>query len=435
VKRLSLLLALVCVLAYVGWRTGVVRLPGAPDANKTTSAGPGGPGRPGPGEGPVVITAADLRNADVPVNLDAIGTVQALNTVTVRPQVDGKLIEVDFKEGQDVKAGDVLARIDPTTYQAQYDQAVAKKAQDEAQLANARIDLERYTKLAVGNFGSKQQADTQKALVAQLEAQVRQDQATIDNTKAILGYTTIVSPIDGRTGIRQVDQGNIVQAAGAAGIVVITQIKPIAIVFTLAQQNLRTVNAALARGPLRAVALDSNNSTVIERGEVSVVDNQVDPATGTVKIKAIFPNSGIALWPGQFVNVRLTVDTLKDAVVAPTAAVQRGPSGAYVYVVQDDGSVVQTNVTVGLQNERYAVIQQGASPPAKVATSGFARLTNGAKVRVIPTAETQASAEPSEQTAAPALNAAPAASEDGRTGGQRRGRGEREGGGPRAPAQ
>lgn len=383
-KRLYLIVALIAVLGYAGWRTGIVRWP-LTKAPQTAEGEGGGRGGPGGGNFPVVITAADIRTADVPVTLDAIGTVQALNTVTVKPQVDGKLIEVNFKEGQDVKAGDVLARIDPTTYQAQYDQAVAKKAQDEAQLANARTDLERYTRLAQGNFGPKQQADTQKALVAQLEAQVRADQATIDNARAILAYTTIRSPLDGRTGIRLVDPGNIVSANGTQGIVVITQIKPIAIVFTLAQQNLRAVNQALARGALEARALDSDNVRTIEQGQVLVVDNQVDPATGTVKIKASFPNANIALWPGQFVNVRLTVDTIRNAVVAPSAAVQRGPSGAYVYVVQADGSAAQTNVTVGQQTERYAVILSGVASGAQVATSGFARLSNGSKTRIIPT--------------------------------------------------
>ena len=392
---------------------------------------------------PVVVTVADIKTADVPVTLDAIGTVQALNTVTVRPQVDGKLIEVAFTEGQDVKAGDVLARIDPTTYQAQYDQVVAKKAQDEAQLANAKIDLDRYTKLAVGNFGSKQQADTQKALVSQLDAQVRQDQANIDNAKAILNYTTIRSPLDGRTGIRQVDQGNIVQASSATGIVTITQIKPIAIVFTLAQQNLRTVNAALAKGPLEAIALESNNATPIERGQVQVVDNQVDPATGTVKIKAVFPNAGVALWPGQFVNVRLTVDTLKSAIVAPTAAVQRGPNGAYVYVLKDDGTVAQTNVAVGQQNEQTAVITSGVAPPMKVATSGFARLTNGAKVRAagregLAGAQADTADGAQNAPAQPAAGGAPAEGQRrrrGEGGGQGTGQGGGQGGSPPAAPQ
>lgn len=312
---------------------------------------------------------------------------------------------------------------------------MAKKAQDEALLANARIDLDRYTRLAQGNFGPKQQADTQRALVAQYEAQVKQDQATIDNTKAILGYTTIRSPLDGRTGIRLVDPGNLVQANGANGIVVITQIKPIAVVFTLAQQNLRSVTTALARAPLDAQAFDSGMTAAVARGQVTVVDNQVDPTTGTVKIKAVFDNADLALWPGQFVNIRLTTDVLKNAVVAPTAAVQRGPNGAFVYVAKDDGTVEQTNVVVGQQNERVAVIQSGLAPPAKVATSGFARLRNGAKVRVIDTPPA-AAAEARSDAPAPA---APAASEAPRGEGQRGagergdGRGRRRGQGGGAP--
>ncbi|MFT4099301.1 MAG: efflux RND transporter periplasmic adaptor subunit, partial [Rhodoblastus sp.] len=399
-KRLWLLVALVAVLGYAGWRMGYVKTPWG-DASTQQEAAARGGGRGG-FDGPVVVTAFDLRKADVPVTLDAIGTAQALNTVTVRSQVDGKLIEVNFREGQDVKAGDVLARIDPTTYQASYDQAVAKKAQDEAQLANAKIDLDRYTRLAQGNFGPKQQADTQRALVAQLDAQVKQDQATIDNAKAILGYTTIRSPLDGRTGIRQVDPGNLVQANGTSGIVIITQIKPIAVVFTLAQQNLRAVTAALARGPLDAEAYDSGMTAKVAQGQVTVVDNQVDSSTGTVKIKAVFPNADLALWPGQFVNIKLTTEILKDVIVAPTASVQRGPSGAFVYAVKDDGTVAQTSVVVGQQNERFAVIQSGLAPPAKVATSGFARLRDGAKVRVIETPPQGASADARSEAAAPA---------------------------------
>ncbi len=437
-KKFSLLVALIAVLAYAGWRMGYVKPPFMKTAEQQEGAAQGGAGGGRGGfDGPVVITAFDLRNADMPVTLDAIGTAQALNTVTVRSQVDGKLIEVNFKEGQDVKAGDVLARIDPTTYQAQYDQAVAKKAQDEALLANAKIDLERYTRLAQGNFGPKQQADTQRALVAQYEAQVKQDQATIDNTKAILGYTTIRSPLDGRTGIRLVDPGNLVQANGVNGIVVITQIKPIAVVFTLAQQNLRAVTTALARGPLDAQAFDSGMTAAVARGQVTVVDNQVDPTTGTVKIKAVFDNADLALWPGQFVNIRLTTDVLKNAVVAPTAAVQRGPNGAFVYVVKDDGTVEQSNVVVGQQNERVAVIQSGLAPPAKVATSGFARLRNGAKVRVIDTPPAAAAEARSEMQAPPAPEPPAAATPRGageRGDGQRGGeRGRRRGQGGGAP--
>jgi multidrug efflux system membrane fusion protein len=341
-------------------------------------------------DGPVPVLALAARKADVPVYLDAVGTIKALNTVTVRPQVDGKLIAVGFKEGEDVKKGDVLARIDPTTYQAQLDQATAKKAQDEALLANARMDLERYERLAATNSINRQQTDTQRALVAQLEAQTKSDQAAIDNTKAILGYTTIVAPLDGRTGIRQVDEGNIVHASDTTGIVVITQLKPISVLFNLPQQHLERVNAAFAKAPLAAEVLRSDNDAVIDRGTLRVVDNQVDQATGTVRLKAEFPNDTLQLWPGQFVNVRLLIDTLQQVVVIPTGAVQRGPNGAFVFVVKDDNTVAIRPIAVAQQDEVQAVISKGVEPPERVVTTGFARLTDGSAVNVATPGETPA---------------------------------------------
>ena len=338
--------------------------------------------RSGPGDGPVPVVAAAAKLADVPVYLDGVGTTKALNTVTVRPQVDGKLISVLYREGQDVKRGDVLARIDPTTYQAQYDQAVAKKAQDEATLANAKIDLERYMNLAATNSIARQQLDTQKAMVAQLEALVKVDQAIIDNARAILAYTTITAPLDGRTGIRQVDEGNIVRASDATGVVVITQIRPMSVFFTLPQQQLFDVNKAFAKGPLTVEALAADNKTVVDRGTLVVVDNQVDQTTGTVKLKAEFPNSETQLWPGQFVNVRMLVDTLRQVVVVPTAAVQRGPIGIFVYVVQPDNAVAVRLVAVSQQDETQAVITRGLQLNERVVTTGFARLTAGTAVTV-----------------------------------------------------
>jgi len=332
--------------------------------------------------GPVPVLVAAAKTADVPVYLDAVGTVKALNTVTVSPQVDGKLISVGFKEGQDVKKGDVLARIDPTTYQAQLDQAIAKKAQDEAVLANAKIDLDRYEKLAATNAINRQQADTQRALVQQDAALVQADQAAIENAQATLGYTTIVAPISGRTGVRMVDEGNIVHAASSPGIVVITQLKPISVLFSLPQQNLAQINSAFAKGPLPADALNSNDNSVIDHGTLTVLDNQVDASTGTVKLKAEFPNADVQLWPGQFVNVRLLVDTLKNVVVIPTGAVQRGPNGTFVYVVGDDNVAKIKPVTVAKQDETQSVIASGVAPPERVVTTGFARLTDGAKVEV-----------------------------------------------------
>jgi membrane fusion protein, multidrug efflux system len=333
--------------------------------------------------GPVPVLAADVARADVPVYLNAVGTTLALNTVTVRPQVDGKLISVNFQEGQDVKKGDVLARIDPTIYKAQYDQAVAKKAQDEAQLANAKIDLVRYDKLAATNAINKQQADTQRALVAQDEALVQADQAAIENAQATLGYTTITAPISGRTGIRNVDEGNIVHASDTtSSIVTITQLKPISVLFNLPQQNLDQVNAAFAKGPLSVDALKPEDNSVIENGKLTVVDNQIDPSTGTVKLKAEFPNTQLQLWPGQFVNVRLLADTLKNVLVIPTGAVQRGPDGTFVYVIKPDSTVAMRQIAVQRQNETRTVIKSGLTIGERVVTTGFARLTDGAKVSV-----------------------------------------------------
>ena len=359
-----------------------VYLPSTTPANQTAGQGSrrGGGGRGG--EGPVAVIVASAKLADVPVTIDAIGTVQALNTVTVKAQVDGKLIKIAFKDGQDVKAGEVLAVIDATTYQAAYDQAVAKKAQDAAQLANARTDLERYERLAKTEYGSRQQADTQRATVAQFEAQVRSDQGAIDNAKAILDYTTVRAPIDGRTGIRAVDQGNIIKASDTTGIVVITQLKPISVLFNLPQQQLRVVSDAMAGGPVQVQAFESDGVTMLDNGIVTVVDNQVDQTTGTVRFKSNFPNDRLQLWPGQFVNVKVLVKTLQNAIVVPTSAVQRGPSGPFVYTVGEDSKVALKPIVVGQQSETQSVITSGIAPPQRVVTTGFTRLTDGAAVTI-----------------------------------------------------
>ena len=335
----------------------------------------------------------------MPIYLDAVGNTRALNTVTVRPQVGGQIVKIAFKEGQDVQKGFVLAEIDPRTYQAQYDQAIATKAKDEATLANARIDLERYTRLAAMNSGSKQQADTQKALVAQLEAQVQGDQAAIDNTRTMLSYTKIVSPIDGRTGIRMVDEGNLVQANDTQGFVVITQVRPISVLFNLPQQQFQQVNAAFSKGPLRVDALAGDNKTSIDQGSLQVIDNQMDQTTGTIRMKAEFPNTNLQLWPGQFINIRVLVDTLQQVVVVPTAAVQRGPQGAFVYVVEADSKVAVRPVTVAQQDDTQAVISNGLKAEERVVTTGFTRLSNGTRVAVQQgEGEPQSSAENTGQT-------------------------------------
>lgn len=329
---------------------------------------------------PVPVLAATPKVQDVPVYLDGVGAIRALNTVTVRAQVDGKLIAVKFNEGQDVKKGDVLGEIDPALYQASYDQAVAKKAQDEAQLANQRIDLTRYEQLAATNAGSKQQADTQRAAVAQTEALVKADQAAIDNAAATLSYTKIVAPLSGRAGLRQVDQGNIIHASDTTGLVVITQLQPIAVWFSLPQQQIMRVNAAAAKGALSVDVFGNDGVTVIDTGKLTGIDNQVDQTTGTLRLKAEFPNAHYQLWPGQFVNVRLKVETLAQALVVPTSAVQRGPIGTFSYVIGEGDIVSAKPVTVTQQNEHDAVIASGLTANDKVVTTGFANLSDGSKV-------------------------------------------------------
>jgi multidrug efflux system membrane fusion protein len=329
---------------------------------------------------PVPVLAATPRVQDVPVYLDAVGAVRALNNVLVRSQVDGKLIAVNFTEGQDVKKGDVLGEIDPVLYKAQLDQAVAKKAQDEALLANQRLDLARYQQLAASNAGSKQQADTQRATVAQTEALVKSDQAAIDNAAAMLGYTKIIAPLSGRAGLRQVDQGNIIHASDVTGLVIITQLQPIAVQFSLPQQQIVRVNAASANGALSVDVFGNDGVTVIDTGTLKGIDNQVDPTTGTLKLKAEFPNANFQLWPGQFVNVRLKVETLPKAIVVPTSAVQRGPAGTFSYVIGEGDIATAKPIVVIQQNESDAVIASGLTTSDRVVTTGFANLSDGAKV-------------------------------------------------------
>jgi multidrug efflux system membrane fusion protein len=370
------------VVSYYWWPLPISQL--SDQASKGKGKGKGGRGfrgARGNRNDIVPVLAIEARNADVPVYLDGVGTAKALNTVLVRPQVDGKLISISFTEGQDVPKGFVLAKIDPTTYQAQYDQAVGKKGQDEAQLANAKLDLERYARLAQTNAVNKQQLDTQRAMVAQLEAQVKIDQASIENAEAVLSYTDIVAPLAGRTGIRMVDAGNIVHASDATGIVVITEIHPISVFFNLPQQNLPELTKALTGGTLPIDALGADGNP-IDSGNVLVLDNQVDQTTGTVKLKAEFPNEHLQLWPGQFINVRVLIDTLRQVVVVPTAAVQRGPTGPYVYIVKGDSRASVHPVSVTQQDDRQAVIASGLGPGDVVVTSGFARLSDGTTVSV-----------------------------------------------------
>ena len=344
------------------------------------------PGRRHAGD-PIPVLVAAATQQDVPIYLDGLGTAQASATVLIKPMVDGPLVEVRFREGQEVHVGDVLARIDPRTYQAAMDQAVAKKHQDEATLANARVDLGRYQKLAATAYTSAQQADTQKALVAQLEAQVAGDQAQIDTARTQLSYTTIAAPVDGRVGIRLVDQGNIVHAADQTGLVMITTLRPISVVFTLPQQSLADVARAMDAGTPEVLALPQGGDRaetreVIDHGTLTVLDNQVDPTTGTIKLKASFPNEHLLIWPGAFVSVRLKVDMRHDAIVVPPAAVQRGPRGPYVYVVNDDLIATRRPITLGHEDMTASIVADGLKPGEQVVIDGAARLTDNRKVTI-----------------------------------------------------
>jgi membrane fusion protein, multidrug efflux system len=375
-RTISTLIAGLVIAAVVG----VYYMPQAQQPRQLQGGSKGGQRGATASSDPVPVIAIPAKLADVPVYLDGVGTAKALNTVTVRSQVDGKLIKISFTEGQDVDKGYVLAKIDPVTYQAAYDQTIAKKAQDEAQLANARLDLERYTRLAATNAVNKQQLDTQKAMVAQLEAQIKLDQAAIDNARQILSWTDVIAPITGRTGIRQIDEGNIIKAADASGIVILTQLRPISIFFNLPQQHLPELNKGFAEAPLAVDAIGPDGKSALDRGKVVVIDNQVDQTTGTVKLKAEFPNANLQLWPGQFVNVRVLMDTRRQVVVVPTAAIQRGPNGTLVYVLRDDSTVTVRPVKLSQQDEIQSVVDAGLQAGERVVTTGFARLTEGTAV-------------------------------------------------------
>jgi len=343
-----------------------------------------GGGRRGQPDGPVPVVVAAASVADVPVYLYGVGAARAFNTVTVKPQVDGRLIKIHFKDGQDVKKGDLLAEIDPVTYQAALDQAVAKRNLTQSLLANAELDLDRYSKVGPGVTAQKT-IDTQRALVAQTTAQLEADTAAVENAKAVLNYTKLTSPLNGRTGQRLVDEGNLVRA-GDAGIVTIAQIRPISVQFTLPQQQLAQVNAAMQAGPVQVEALDSGDKAVIDGGALTFIDNLIDATTGTVRMKADLPNEHLQLWPGQFANVRVRVDVLRGAITAPTAAVQRGPVGTFVYVVGGEPAKLTVSVrpvSVAQQDDRLAVFSSGLTAGERVVTSGFARLKDQAVITIV----------------------------------------------------
>jgi len=330
----------------------------------------------------VPVQAEAARRQDVPVTLRNIGDVQSYQSVLVRARVDGTLDKVLFQEGQDVKAGDKLVLIDPRPYAATLAQAQAKKAADEAMLANARLDLGRYSNLAKNDFASRQQLDTQQSAVAQDQANIAGDEAAIASAKLNLEFCTIVSPIDGRAGLRLVDAGNLIHAVDATGIVTINQIHPIAVTFTLPQDVLPRVQAAMASGPVAVEAYAGDDRTLLGEGKLLTFDNSIDTTTGTIKLKAEFANQLDKLWPGQFVNVRVRVDMLRDAVTVPSVAVQRGPNGLYVYVVKPDSTASMQPVEVRQDDGQLATIAKGIDAGAMVITNGMSRLQQGSHVAV-----------------------------------------------------
>lgn len=348
-----------------------------------TPAADAGPGGGRGGMPPVPVIAGNVEAKDVPIYLDGLGTAQALNTVTVRARVDGEIKKIAFTEGQDVHAGDLLVEIDAAPYRAAYDQAVAKRGQDEAQLTNAQADLERYSDLAGKKVISSQQLDTQRALVRQYDALVKADDAAIASAKVQLDYTRVIAPIDGRTGIRLVDQGNIVHASDATGLVVLAQLQPISLVFTLPEQNLTAIDKEQAAGgTLTVLAVDRDNKTVLEEGKLSVIDNQIDTATGTIRLKATFPNAHFKLWPGQFVNARLLLTVRDKALVVRSSVVQRGPQGAFVFVIKPDETVEMRPVKVGPAEQGETVIEEGLEAGERVVVDGQYKLQPGSHVKI-----------------------------------------------------
>jgi multidrug efflux system membrane fusion protein len=335
---------------------------------------------PPPAAVPVVVAAA--RTEDVPITLSGIGTVQAYNTVNVQSQVDGQIGQILFQEGQDVKAGDKLAIIDPRPYQAQLQQQVAARMRDEALLQGARLDLARYIELVKKNYATQQQVDEQQAQVGQYEGAVLNDAAQIAYAQTQLGFTTITSPIDGRVGIRQVDVGNFVRAAQGTTIVVVTQLRPISVIFTVSAEAVARSKLDLGIAHVPVIALAQDDTTELDRGSADVVDNMVDQTTGTIKLKANFPNKALKLWPGNFVNGRLIVDTRHDGVTVPSVAVRHGPRCDFAWIVRPDNTAVTRCVTVGQTFADRTLIEKGLAKGAEVVVDGQYRLDEGSKVEI-----------------------------------------------------
>jgi membrane fusion protein, multidrug efflux system len=342
----------------------------------------------------VGVTIGTVEKADFPVYLTGLGTVQGFNTVLVRTRVDGQIDKIAFKEGQMVNQGDQLVEIDPRPYQAALDQAKAKKAQDQANLANANLDLQRYTQL--GEFATRQQTDTQRSTVQQLTAQIAADQAAIDNAQTQLDYTSVTSPISGVVGLRQVDIGNIVNASTQTGIVTVAQVEPIAVIFTAPENQLPAIMTAQAIAPLKVIAITTDGKKPLAEGTLAVINNQVDTTSGTIRLKAVFQNKDHALWPGQSVSTRLLVNTLKDATVVADDAVQHSTKGLYAYSVDQDNKAVLNKIKVTQSIDGRSVVDEGLSPGQRVITAGQYKVSPGTLVT-----STVASSDPAQSKVKP----------------------------------
>jgi membrane fusion protein, multidrug efflux system len=339
------------------------------------------PAAPAPAPG-VPVTAGTVAAADVPVLLHAIGAVQAYNMVTIKSRVDGQIVGVDFTEGQNVKAGAPLIRIDPRPYQAALEQAEATKQKDEAQLVSVQQDLARWTELVAQGYKSKQTYDQTKAQVDTLKASIKADEAQISLARLNLGYATIRAPIDGRLGAKLVDIGNMVRATDAAGLVTVAQLQPIYLSFTLPQEQQHKLRDKQARAPLDVLAYGEDGKTPLATGKLTLIDNAVDQATGTIRLKATFDNADERLWPGEFINVRVVLNIRRGVPTVPAETVQQGPEGHYAYVIKDDGTVERRDVEVATVQDGIAVISRGLAAGEKIVVEGQYRLTQGARVRL-----------------------------------------------------
>lgn len=375
-RKAVIAIAAIVAVAGVGVGLRIAGEPGATVAAEAPTPPPAGPGVP--------VTAGTAVAADVPVFVNGIGTVQAYNMVTIKSRVDGQLVSVNFAEGQEVKAGTELVRIDPRPYQALVDQAVAAKEKDVAQLASAEADLSRYAQLVPSGFQTKQSYDQQKATVGQLQAAIKADEAQIETARLNLGYASINAPITGRLGARLVDIGNMVHATDQTGLVTIAQLRPIFVSFTLAQEWAHKVRERQAIEPLMVQAYGNDGKTLLGTGKLTLIDNAIDQATGTIHLKASFENTDERLWPGEFVNVRVILNTRRGVTTVPDQTVQVGPTGQYVYVIDADSKALRRVVEVASVQDGIAVITKGLAPGEHVVVDGQYRLTEGARVSAAP---------------------------------------------------